>query len=898
MSSVFAVVHTVIGVVFSRSPDGLRRLLSEGDRVYQGDQIISNDHENRGMITLALPDGRMLDLGRDTQWTQPLGPRNPDNIGEAVQEMREIYVPDEYAMDPSLWFEPTAAGPEAVSDEPGQAAGGRRKLIILETTDGHVEATTGYATAQTAQAIPDAAVNDIKARLDAAQDAAPEVPTPIPTPTPTSPGEPEFQVGDLHLTTPEDTPRQGQLGTSDANAPSLVYSLIEGPQQGNLILNTDGSFTYTPHADYNGPDAFLVSVSDGQGGHDTFTVTIGVTPVNDAPTSADISVSLDLCEVYTFTRDDLSFSDPVDAATGQIHTPLNLIISELPDSGMLLLNGQPVTAQQVVSFADIAAGKLQYQPGLESEPASFTFQIQDNGGTADAGRDTSAPHTFTLHQGGLHIPEQPNENNEVITDGGNDIVLGDAGGTHYPPLPSQNFNIALVVDTSGSMADHVSTSDLSRIQDALRGLAEQLKGYQGTVNISLIGFASQATLHTAIAGLNASTIDPLLSAIGNLQAAGGTNYEAAFNEAVHWFGKQPQNDYENLTLFISDGNPTQYFNAYNGNLAGTGTVTSAETLQQSLDAFAPLSAISHVFGIGVGQGADHDYLRFFDNTQGGGIEEVVLFDADGVAQTVSGPVGETNTPQQVIDFAKALYDNLATPKPVEVGDDTLVAGAGNDIIFGDVINTDHLPWGLDGNPSKPTDLPDGSGLLALQAFLQLKNGTPATDAQLYDYLKSHHASFNVEGDTRGGDDLLNGGAGNDILYGQGGDDILIGGSGNDLLYGGTGADTFVWRAGDAGSTGKADIDIVKDFKLLEGDRLDLRGLLQGEQEGNLEQYLQLLSDNGSSTLLVSSTGQFTAGNDSASQADLRIHLVGLDLSSSSLNSLVAGADPTIRVDHA
>lgn len=893
MSSVFAVVHTVIGVVFSRSPDGLRRLLSEGDRVYQGDQIISNDHDTRGMITLALPDGRMLDLGRDTQWTQPLGPRNPDNIGEAVQEMREIYVPDEYAMDPSLWFEPTAAGPEAVTDEPGHLAGGRRKLIILETTDGQVEASTGYATAQTFQSIPDAADNDIKAGLDT-QGPTPEEPAPTPTP----PGEPDFQVSDLHITTPEDTPRQGQLGTSDTDASALTYSLIQGPQMGTLVLNADGSFTYTPQQDYNGPDVFTVSVSDGRGGSDTFTVTIGVTPVNDAPTSADQAVSLDLCELYTFTPNDFSFSDPVDAATGQIHTALNLIISELPACGMLLLNGQPVSTEQAISFADIASGKLQYEPGAGSEPASFSFQIQDNGGTADGGLDTSGPYTFTLHQGGLHIPEQPNENNEVITDGGNDIVLGDAGGTHYPPLPSQNFNIALVVDTSGSMADHVSTSDLSRIQDALRSLAEQLKGYQGTVNISLIGFASQATLHTEIAGLNASTIDPLLSAIGNLQASGGTNYEAAFNEALHWFDKQPQNDYENLTLFISDGNPTQYFNDYNGNLAGTGTVTSAETLQQSLDAFAPLSAISHVFGIGVGQEAGHDYLRFFDNTQGGGIEEVVLFDADGVAQTLSGPVGETNTPQQVIDFAKTLYDSLATPKPVAVGDDTLLAGAGNDIIFGDVINTDHLPWGLNGNPPKPTDLPDGSGLLALQAFLQLKNGAPPTTAQLYDYLKNHHASFNVEGDTRGGDDLLDGGAGNDILYGQGGNDILIGGSGNDLLYGGTGADTFVWQAGDAGTAGKADVDIVKDFKLLEGDRLDLRGLLQGEHEGNLEQYLQLLTDNGSSTLLVSSTGQFTAGSDSAGQADLRIHLEGVDLSFSSLNSLIAGADPSIRVDHA
>src|SRR5690606_17643228 len=49
-----------------------------------------------------------------------------------------------------------------------------------------------------------------------------------------------------------------------------------------------------------------------------------------------------------------------------------------------------------------------------------------------------------------------------------------------------------------------------------------------------------------------------------------------------------------------------------------------------------------------------------------------------------------------------------------VGDDELSGGAGDDIIFGDVINTDNLPWGVDGNPAKPEgEFPAGSGLSAL-----------------------------------------------------------------------------------------------------------------------------------------------------------------------------------------
>src|SRR5690606_26927369 len=50
-----------------------------------------------------------------------------------------------------------------------------------------------------------------------------------------------------------------------------------------LVPNSDGSFTYTPDADFNGTDSFVYEVSDGNGGTDTATVTITVNPVNDAP---------------------------------------------------------------------------------------------------------------------------------------------------------------------------------------------------------------------------------------------------------------------------------------------------------------------------------------------------------------------------------------------------------------------------------------------------------------------------------------------------------------------------------------------------------------------------------------------------------------------------------------
>jgi Ca2+-binding RTX toxin-like protein len=143
-----------------------------------------------------------------------------------------------------------------------------------------------------------------------------------------------------------------------------------------------------------------------------------------------------------------------------------------------------------------------------------------------------------------------------------------------------------------------------------------------------------------------------------------------------------------------------------------------------------------------------------------------------------------------------------------------------------------------------------------------------------------------------GNDTLNGGLGNDTLDGGTGNDILIGGAGDDILIGGTGADSFVWQAGHTGA------DRITDFNIDQGDRIDLRDLLQGETDTTIDNYLQLVtSAGGTSTLLISSTGHLNDAGGAAANADTSIELTGVNLSSSSISSLIAGADPTIKIDH-
>jgi VCBS repeat-containing protein len=70
---------------------------------------------------------------------------------------------------------------------------------------------------------------------------------------------------------------------TDLDGDALTASLVTGPTHGTLSLNTNGRFTYTPAANYNGPDAFTYRASDGTASSLPATVTLTVNAVNDAP---------------------------------------------------------------------------------------------------------------------------------------------------------------------------------------------------------------------------------------------------------------------------------------------------------------------------------------------------------------------------------------------------------------------------------------------------------------------------------------------------------------------------------------------------------------------------------------------------------------------------------------
>jgi VCBS repeat-containing protein len=80
----------------------------------------------------------------------------------------------------------------------------------------------------------------------------------------------------------------GVLGNdTDAQNDALAAILVSGPLHGLLTLNSNGSFSYSPVADYDGADSFTYKASDGSLDSNTATVTLTITAVNDAPVASD-----------------------------------------------------------------------------------------------------------------------------------------------------------------------------------------------------------------------------------------------------------------------------------------------------------------------------------------------------------------------------------------------------------------------------------------------------------------------------------------------------------------------------------------------------------------------------------------------------------------------------------
>ncbi|TWT77000.1 Peptidyl-prolyl cis-trans isomerase A precursor [Posidoniimonas polymericola] len=145
---------------------------------------------------------------------------------------------------------------------------------------------------------------------------------------------------------------------ADADGDSLTAALVDGPAHGTLSLQPNGSFTYTPAANYFGPDSFTYTASDSQSVSAPVTVSLTVNAVNDPPVTSADQYSVNEDGVLTVAAADGLLKNDAD-----IDSQITAVLKTGPAHGVLSL--QP-------------DGSFTYTPSANFFGAdSFTYAASD-----------------------------------------------------------------------------------------------------------------------------------------------------------------------------------------------------------------------------------------------------------------------------------------------------------------------------------------------------------------------------------------------------------------------------------------------------------------------------------------------------------------------------------------
>lgn len=140
MSKLLGVIKAIIGQVYVVDANGAQRLVHEGDRVYSGEEIVTGAS---GAVSISLPDGKTLDIGRNSHWGEH-GLQVSHHPESSAQDIAAAQKAIADGADPTQVLEATAAGNEApVTLEGG---GGGHTLVQLELTGQVVDPTAGFNT--------------------------------------------------------------------------------------------------------------------------------------------------------------------------------------------------------------------------------------------------------------------------------------------------------------------------------------------------------------------------------------------------------------------------------------------------------------------------------------------------------------------------------------------------------------------------------------------------------------------------------------------------------------------------------------------------------------------------------------------------------------------------------
>ena len=566
-------------------------------------------------------------------------------------------------------------------------------------------------------------------------------------------------------TTEEDTPVTVDLlanDTDDDGDDLTVINATVPAEQGTLVDNGDGTVTFTPAPNFNGEATITYEISDSNGGTDTSTHVINVTPVNDAPDAVN---DADVTDFNTPVTVDLLAND-----TDVDGDDLTVIAATVPaEQGTLVDNGD---------------GTVTFTPSLGYVgEATISYTIQDGEGLTD-----SAVHVITVAPGDLDGTVEGTAGDDLIDEN----YLGDPDGdlvdNNDAILPGDVGDDDLIYGYGGDDSilagegdDEVYGGEGSDTIDGGNG-ADSIEGGEG--NDSILGGEGDDVLG---GGRDDDTIDGEAGDDMIFGGAGDDELDGGDGDDKIEGGSGDD------TIIGGEGNDDLWGASGDDSVdggAGDDTIATAEGNDiveggDGNDIIDTANDESPLTGQNLpDQGypgvypADLDPNDDLDTVFGGaGNDSITTGDDD---DTIFGGTGNDNIDAGVDD------DYVEAGE----GNDTVVGSEGNDEIYGN--DGDDIIYGglVTPGPADALNLPD---------------------------------DLDGDGDSNDpGEDLVTDNN-NDTLFGGAGDDTIIGGQGNDDQSGGLGNDTFLGGNGGDVVVGGEDPDLDGDGQSDDVDVLDLTG---------------------------------------------------------------------------
>ena len=592
----------------------------------------------------------------------------------------------------------------------------------------------------------------------------------------------------VSITMLEDTGVTGQVTATDAEGDTLSFSVENEPQHGVLGLDAaTGAYKYASAKDYNGTDSFKIQVADGNGGFATQTITVNITPVNDAPVVTNANVSLS-------TNEDTPVAGQV-TATDVDGDTLSFSTSQGPAHGTVTLNA--------------ATGAYTYQGAQDYNGAdAFKVTVSDgHGGTA----------VQTVNVSVAAVNDAP-----VVTNA--NVVLSTNEDT---PVSGQ----VVASDVDGD------TLSFSTSQGPVHGTVTLNAASGAYTYASALNYNGSDTFKITVAdghgGTAVQTVSVGIAAVNDAPVVIAPTVALNSLEDTLVSGQVTATDVDGDTLSYSIGQAAAHGTVTLN--AATGAYTYAATANYSgSDTFKVTVSDGHggfatqQVGVSITAVADAPTLSVTDRSVAAGI-------------TLNGTIGN--------DILNGTADNDIIAGGD--GDDTITgSGPAASKVIGlsitsaltDLDGSESLTVLITGVPtgatlSAGTKNFDGSWSLTQAQLSGLSITAAATDFNLNVTAKSTeltgpsattpavlHVTFTGLGDN----DTLDGGAGNDKIYGGIGNNVLIDGSGNDFVYGNGGNDTFIAGLGNDTYDGGTGIDTI-DISLATQDiTVDLaKGTMSG-----------------------------------------------------------------------